>query len=192
MSGVAAQLGGLDPASTSPVFLAVLALHVPAGMVAVLSGATAALSRKGSARHVRAGRIYVGALGVVFATALALTALRFPRDLHLAALGTIALVAALIGRADRRRDARPGGTAATARGRGAPDDGVHLIWMGASYVVMLTAFYVDNGPNLPVWNRLPSLAFWSGPALIATPVIYRAVRRHRPVRNTHPVSGTRG
>jgi rsbT co-antagonist protein RsbR len=32
--------------------------------------------------------------------------------------------------------------------------------MGASYILMLTAFYVDNGPNLPLWSELPWLAFW--------------------------------
>jgi len=40
---------------------------------------------------------------------------------------------------------------------------------------MVTAFYVDNGPHLPLWDRLPALAFWLGPAAIATPLIVRAV-----------------
>jgi hypothetical protein len=25
---------------------------------------------------------------------------------------------------------------------------------------VLTGFYVDNGPFLPLWNRLPYIAYW--------------------------------
>jgi hypothetical protein len=44
---------------------------------------------------------------------------------------------------------------------------------------MLTAFYVDNGPNLPLWDHLPTWAFWLLPSVVAAPVIARAIRRHR-------------
>ncbi len=50
--------------------------------------------------------------------------------------------------------------------------------MGLSYVVMLTAFYVDNGPRLPLYDRLPVLAFWVVPSLIGLPLIARAFRRY--------------
>src|SRR5713226_5732494 len=33
----------------------------------------------------------------------------------------------------------------------------HIVGMGLSYVLLLTAFYVDNGKNLPLWNRLPPI-----------------------------------
>ena len=41
--------------STAPVFLAFLAVHVTAGLTAVITGAAAALSRKGSPRHILLG-----------------------------------------------------------------------------------------------------------------------------------------
>jgi hypothetical protein len=44
---------------------------------------------------------------------------------------------------------------------------------------MLTAFYVDNGPHRPLWDRLPTLAFWILPAAIAAPLITRAIIRAR-------------
>jgi hypothetical protein len=50
--------------------------------------------------------------------------------------------------------------------------------MAASYVLMLTAFYVDNGKNLPLWRELPQIAFWILPTLIAVPVILYVLRRH--------------
>ena len=51
--------------------------------------------------------------------------------------------------------------------------------MGGSYTVLLTAFYVDNGKSLPLWDRLPAVAYWLLPAIVAAPVIGRAIRRHR-------------
>jgi hypothetical protein len=51
--------------------------------------------------------------------------------------------------------------------------------MGISYVAMLTAFYVDNGPHLPLWDRLRYLTFWLLPAAIGTPLTARAVIRAR-------------
>jgi hypothetical protein len=58
--------------------------------------------------------------------------------------------------------------------------------MGIAYTAMLTAFYVDNGPHLPLWDRLPVLAFWLLPAAIAAPLITRAIIR---ARNKAPPSG---
>jgi hypothetical protein len=47
-----------------------------------------------------------------------------------------------------------------------------------SYILLLTAFYVDNGPNLPLWNKLPPLAFWLMPAVIGAPIVIWALLRH--------------
>jgi hypothetical protein len=37
---------------------------------------------------------------------------------------------------------------------------------------MLTAFYVDNGPHLPLWDHLPAPAFWLLPSLIEAPPMH--------------------
>ena len=50
--------------------------------------------------------------------------------------------------------------------------------MGASYIFMLTAFYVDNGKNLPLWRELPQIAFWLLPGAIGLPLILHALLRH--------------
>jgi hypothetical protein len=50
--------------------------------------------------------------------------------------------------------------------------------MGASYILMITAFYVDNGPNLPLWRELPPIAFWILPTLVGTPILLNALLRH--------------
>jgi hypothetical protein len=170
----ASRILGDQVGSTAPVFLAFLAVHVTAGLTAVISGAAAALSRKGSPRHIRAGRWYYRAITVVFGTATILAAMRWRADYYLFILGAVAFTAATIGYQHRRRH-RPGDTG-------------HIAGMGTAYIVMLTAFYVDNGPHLPLWDRLPTLAFWLLPAAIGAPITARAViraRRTTPESRTH-------
>jgi hypothetical protein len=164
----ASTILGDQVGSTAPVFLAFLAVHVLAGLTAVAAGAAAALTRKGSPRHVRAGRLYYRAITVVIATATALAIMRWQQDYHLLIIGAVAFTAAVAGVQHRRRH-RPGDTG-------------HIAAMGTSYVAMLTAFYVDNGPHLPLWDYLPSLSFWFLPAAIGAPLTARAVRRARRAR----------
>ena len=165
---IASRILGDEVGSAAPAFLAVLAVHVLAGLTAVIAGAIAALARKGSPRHIRAGCWYYRAITVVFATAAVLAAMRWAQDWHLLALGAVAFTAATIGYLHRRRH-RPGDTG-------------HIAGMGIGYTAMLTAFYVDNGPHLPLWNRLPALAFWLLPSAIAAPLIIRAIARARNAR----------
>jgi len=161
----AARVFGDQVASAAPVFLAFLAIHVLAGLTAVVTGAAAALVRKGSPRHIRAGRWYYRAITVVFVTATVLAAMRWRQDYYLFIIGATAFAAATVGYQHRRRH-RPGDTG-------------HIVGMGASYVAMLTAFYVDNGPRLPLLDHLPVLAFWLLPSAIGAPLIARAVIRAR-------------
>jgi len=125
----AARVLGDQVGSTAPVFLAFLVVHVLAGITAVITGAIAALVRKGSSRHIRVGRWYYQAITVVFATATALAAMRWRQDYYLFIIGAIAFTAATIGDQHRRRH-RPGDTG-------------HIAGMGIAYVAMLTAFYAD-------------------------------------------------
>lgn len=165
----ASRILGDHVGSTAPVFLAFLAIHVVAGLTAVATGAVAALTQKGSSRHKTAGRCYYRAVTVVFATATALAVMRWRQDYYLFIIGAIAYTAATIGYQHRRRH-RPG-------------DAGHIAGMGLAYVAMLTAFYVDNGPHLPVLDRLPSLTFWLVPSAIGAPIIARAVIRARRARS---------
>jgi hypothetical protein len=161
----AARILGTEVGSTAPLFLAVLSVHLLAGLTAVVTGATAALSRKGSHRHVRAGRWYYRAISAVFATAVLLAAMRPREDYQLAIIGLVAFAAATIGYLHRRQR-RPGNVP-------------HISGMGLSYIAMLTAFYVDNGPHLPLWDRLPTLAFWLLPTAIGLPITLRAIGHAR-------------
>jgi len=160
--------------STAPVFLAFLAVHVLAGLTAVITGAIAALSRKGSPRHIRAGRWYYGAISTVFVTATALAAMRWRQDYYVFLIGAVAFTAATVGYLHRRRH-RPGDTP-------------HIAGMGIAYIAMLTAFYVDNGPHLPLWDHLPTWAFWLLPSAIGAPIVARSIARARRAAPARPLS----
>lgn len=105
--------------STAPAFLAVLAVHVLAGLTAIASGAAAAFARKGSVRHRRAGRVFYRSIAVVVTTATILAAMRWQQDYHLAIIGAVAFAAATAGYLHRRWH-RPGDTG-------------HILGMGAPW-----------------------------------------------------------
>jgi hypothetical protein len=168
----ASRILGDQVGSTAPAFLAILAVHVLAGLTAVITGAIAALARKGSPRHIRAGRWYYRAITTVFASAAGLAAMRWSQDYYLLIIGAVAFTAATAGYLHRRLR-RPGDTG-------------HIAGMGIAYTAMLTAFYVDNGPHLPLSDRLPTLAFWLLPSAIAAPVITRALIRAKRNQSCRP------
>jgi hypothetical protein len=155
-------------------FALLLVVHIGAGVACVISGAVAALSPKQPGRHPRAGTIYFWALCVVFVTTILMSALRWSRDYHLLILGTLSFAMASLGY-----------TARKVRWIGWTTP--HIVGMSLSYIVLLTAFYVDNGPNLPLWSRLPRIAFWIGPLLIGLPFVVRALDRH-----AHVIDDIRG
>jgi hypothetical protein len=158
-------IGGILLPSDTPFFLTLIVLHVTAGLTCVIAGVVAMLCRKERGRHPQAGTIYYWALATVFVTMTVLSISRWAEDYHLFALGSLSLIAATVGR--------------TARRRLWPDWArIHMSGMGASYILLITAFYVDNGPNLPLWRELPQIAFWILPSLIGMPILLIAFFRH--------------
>lgn len=166
-------VAGIPIPSTSPVFLTIVGFHVLVGLVCVIAGAIAMLSRKRRGRHSTFGAVYFWGLTVLFVSVTALSVLRWAENTHLFVLGVLAFGAAILGRTALRR-----------RWNGWPK--LHVAGMGSSYVLMLTAFYVDNGKNLPVWRELPQIAFWIGPAAIGAPLVLHAILRHPVVRRLTP------
>jgi len=64
---------------------------------------------------------------------------------------------------------------------------LHIAGMGLSFIVMLIAFYVDKGKQLPLWKDLPH--FMADTLAIGMPLILRAVaavgtRAHFPLDAT--------
>jgi hypothetical protein len=149
----------------SAPFSLLLLIHVPAGLTCVVTGTVAMLSKKRPGRHPRFGEVYFWGLAVVFATATGMAALRWHEDAYLFYLGALSFSTGSLGYA-ARKVRRPGWMT------------FHIAGLCLSYIVLLTAFYVDNGPRLPLWNRLPPIAFWVGPSVLGLPLLARALPRH--------------
>jgi Predicted membrane protein (DUF2306) len=179
MTGTPINVAGIEIPSDSPVFLAALGVHVLFGLSCVVAGGVAMSSRKRPGRHPRFGTIYYYCLSVVFASATVLSAMRWTEDYHLFILGTLSFATASLGRMALRR-------------RWRTQIRLHISCMGVSYILLLTAFYVDNGKNLPLWNKLPQLAFWVLPAAAGIPFIVRALWRHPLVRNFSTADASTG
>jgi hypothetical protein len=94
-----------------------------------------------------------------------MSAIRWRENAHLFAIACVASALGLYGWRARRQH-RPGWPAR------------HAIGTGGSYIALLTGFYVDNGPFLPLWNRLPHLTYWLLPSAIGVPLIWWALRRY--------------
>ena len=167
------DIAGIEIPSTSPVFLTVVGIHVLLGLACVATGAIAMLSRKRAGRHPRNGTIYFWCLAGVFLAATGLAAVRWAEDYHLFILGALSLAAAALGRQARRSRWRHWVR-------------LHITGMGSSYVLLLIAFYVDNGRSLPLWNELPVVAYWLLPVTVGIPVIVHALLRHPLLRQPAP------
>ena len=165
MSG-STTIAGIEIPSTDPIFIGVVVgIHVPLGLACVTAGAVAMLARKGRGRHSRAGTIYFWCQLALFASATVLAVMRWSESWHLFVLGALSFVAAWLGRQALRR-------------RWPSWARLHIAGMGLSYIVMLIAFYVDNGKQLPIWKDLPHDTYWLVPLAIGLPLVIHALLRH--------------
>jgi hypothetical protein len=169
---------GLEIPDAGRMFFVALATHVLAGITCVFAGALAATARKRPGRHPNAGHVYLWGIAAVFTTATVMAVIRFRQDAHLFAIATVAFGLAIFGWQARRRQ-RPGWPRK------------HAIGMGGSYIALLTGFYVDNGPQLPIWKQLPHWTYWMIPAAIGIPLIRLALHRFQTGISTRPPTTAR-
>lgn len=163
---------GIAIPSTDPAFLAVIiGIHIPLGIACVVAGAAAMLNKKGRGRHSTFGKIYFWCLTALFASVAYLTAVRWTENFHLFVFGALSFISALFGRTALRQRWRY-----WAR--------LHITGMGSSYILMLVAFYVDNGKQLPLWRDLPNFMYWLLPLAAGMPLIVWALLRHPLARNS--------
>ena len=148
---------GIEIPSNDPVFLAVvLGIHIPLGLTCVAVGVVAMLSKKGRGRHSTCGKIYFWCLSALAASATYLSIARWVENYHLFVLGML----------------WPNYVR------------LHITGMGLSYVVLLIAFYVDNGKQLPLWRDLPRFTYWLLPLAVGVPLVIRALLWHPLARRT--------
>ena len=160
------NVAGIEIPSNDPVFLAVvLGIHIPLGLTCVVVGLIAMLSKKGRGRHSTCGKIYFWCLLALAASATYLSIARWAENYHLFVLGMLSFALAWFGR--------------TAMQKRWPNYvRLHITGMGLSYVVLLIAFYVDNGKQLPLWRDLPRFTYWLLPLAVGVLLVIRALLCH--------------
>ncbi|MBS0470916.1 MAG: DUF2306 domain-containing protein [Proteobacteria bacterium] len=136
-----------------------------------MTGVIAMLSEKRRGRHSTFGTIYYWCLTALFVSATGLALARWAEDSHLFLLGALSFSSATFGRAAMKR-------------RWPHWLKLHIGSMGTSYIVMLTAFYVDNGKSLPFWKDLPAITYWTVPTIVGLPLLIWALLRHRLARQS--------
>jgi len=151
--------------SDNPFFLAIISIHIIAAFICVLSGVIAMFANKQPGIHPKAGSIYFWSLLIVFVTVTVIAIGRWKEDYYLFLLGLISFGLAFIGRIARKKLWQKWSI-------------LHISCMGLSYIILITAFYVDNGKFLPIWENFPSLVYWVLPSLIGVPIIIRTLFRH--------------
>jgi hypothetical protein len=159
-------------------FFLPLVVHGLAGLTTGITGVVTFSVPKGPARHHRWGQRYLWAYTIVFLTATILSAQHWQADAYLFLLAVLGYGCALVGYTARRFRQ----TLWVRRALGEQWVVVHLALMIGSYVVLWTAFYVDNAHLIPGLNQLPSLTFWVLPTLISLPFLALSLSRFAPNR----------
>jgi uncharacterized membrane protein len=165
------DLIGIPIPSTDPVFIAFVVVHILISLFAVITGLIAMFAEKGKAVHNTTGSLYYWSMLSAFVTVIVLSVMRWPHNIHLLMIGSVAIVFTYAGR--RLVINKPRNWIR-----------LHVICMGASYILLLTGFYVDNGKNLPFWRMFPQWFFYVFPSLVGIPIIGRVLLTHALTRRS--------
>lgn len=142
-----------------------LIVHIAAGAVCVLVGLGALLARKRQGLHTALGETYHASYVVVLISTVIMSLLNWAELAHLFFIGVFSYGLALWGYLARKRR-RPGWLT------------WHISGLVGSYIGVLTAVLVTNGPNLPGFQALPEQLFWFLPTIVGAPLVFLTVARH--------------
>jgi hypothetical protein len=159
-------------------FFLPLVVHALAGLTTAITGVITFTRPKHLGSHPTWGVRYLWAYTVVFLTAPILAVQHWPADAYLVILAFTGYGLALIAFGSRRYRLLPW----MQHLLGPWWVVVHLTGMIGSYIVLWTAFYVDNAHLFPGFQKLPILTFWVAPTIIAIPFFVRAFLRFAPQR----------
>ncbi|PSP46560.1 hypothetical protein BRC69_03275 [Halobacteriales archaeon QH_6_66_25] len=155
----------MDPSVGTPAFLALLGVHVLAGLFALGAGFGAIVTTKGGRRHNAAGRLYVLSMAVVVTTAVPLAV--WVENWFLLAIAAFSGYLVFGGYRVIRQLRRP-------PAERPPWIGTHIAFMGGGYIATVTATVTVN------LTMLPPLVRWLGPTAVGVPLIVYATRSYVP------------
>ena len=157
-------------------FFLPLVVHALAALTTGVTGVITFSRPKRPGHHPKWGGRYLWAYTMVFLTAIILSVQHWPTDAYLVILATIGYGFALAGYGARRFRQKP----VMRRMLGKQWIVAHIVGMIGSYVVLWTAFYVDNAHLFPGLKELPTLTFWVLPTVIALPFLMVSLSRFAP------------
>jgi hypothetical protein len=166
MASVGQEIAVFVAPSESRFFMAVLGFDLIIALSSVSTGVVAMFSKKRPGGHPKFGTLYSWSLLGVFLSATILSTMRWPRNRYLFLLGLISFGCATVGRRAHQRQWRSWMN-------------THITCMALSYIVMLTAFFADNGNNLPLGRELPHIPYGVAPGAIGFPLTLRALVIYR-------------
>jgi hypothetical protein len=162
------RIGAAPRRMTGMVITTLLAIHIAAGSVALLSMFIPMVAAKGGVLHRRAGWAFIGSMTVVSATAfvLSMSRLAFGPTREARFAGAFLLLVTFVTASGVRAGLRVlrSTTRATDRRQWMLR---HLRTMLGSCIAATTAFLVNTADNFGIWP----LAAWLAPSIIGTPAI---------------------
>jgi hypothetical protein len=160
-------------------FFLPLVVHALAGLTTGVIGVLAFRAPKRRGRHHRWGTRYLWVYTVVFFTATILSVQRWAADAYLFFMALTGYGFALAGYGARRFRRKSW----LMRLLGKQWVVAHIVGVIGSYIVLWTAFYVDNAHLIPGLKLLPPLTFWVLPTVIGIPFIILSISRFVPNRS---------
>lgn len=157
-------------------FFLPLIIHAWAGLATGITGIGAFRAPKRRGRHHWWGKSYLWSYTLVFLTATILSIQRWEADAYLFFLALVGYSCALTGYGARRF--RQQSWVRCILGQGWIVG--HIVGVIGSYMILWTAFYVDNAHLIPGLNRFPTLTFWVLPILIGLPFLVVSLSRFAP------------
>jgi hypothetical protein len=157
-------------------FFLPLVVHALAALTTGVTGVITFSRPKRGGHHPKWGGRYLWVYTVVFLTAIILSVQHWSADVYLVVLATIGYGFALGGYGARRFRQQP----MVRRMLGKQWISAHIVGMIGSYVVLWTAFYVDNAHLFPGLKELPTLTFWVLPTVIVLPFLVLSLSRFAP------------
>ena len=144
-----------------------LTIHIITGMICLLTGLLAGLSKKRRGKHTTIGEIYHGSFVFVFISAVVMSIMHWDESAYLFYIGVFSYSLAFFGYL-------------SAKIRWKNWLGTHIGGMLGSYIGIFTATLVVNVNRIPVLNEYPVLWFWFLPTIIGTPFIFLIGRKYSP------------
>ncbi|WP_270180905.1 DUF2306 domain-containing protein [Alkalihalobacillus sp. CinArs1] len=144
-----------------------LAVHILAGTICLITGIGAMVFKKRKGKHTNVGQVYHASYVLVFITAVLMAIVHWQESQYLFYIALFSYGLALVGFLSvKKKKSKRWLT-------------LHIGGMLGSYIGIVTATLVVNVSKIPVLNELPTIYYWFLPTIIGTPIIRMVGQRYK-------------